>query len=341
MTQIQASEKTYIEELATNQLRNLMVICERLFLEFNEESQADEKEKKIANKLQDEPELLGIMLQKEAVECLFHLWDTEESNIMKESYLRELQQLRYLGFISMDEETLFVNMEAKDIFFFSMKGHRMKSDIEKYTQWEKVIFGMLFSYGILDIYYCYQIFKKIMNLDITYDQMEEFFMIRIIFWNSGLMLRNQTDMRLFFASREVTDRNEIFDQWNQRPELKFREYTKDEYINLAMGNGIISWDGIPEFFSFVLDEIEDDRYKAMLIMKSIVLMVQNGSAYPDIVLQVISLLDEESREKKQIISDFVERIYYSIPVYGQKGYSRNELKDKHDRIFQVIDGGKC
>ena len=45
MTQIQASEKTYIEELATNQLRNLMVICERLFLEFNEESQADEMAK--------------------------------------------------------------------------------------------------------------------------------------------------------------------------------------------------------------------------------------------------------------------------------------------------------
>lgn len=340
MARILVSEKSYIDELSANQPRNLMVICERLFLEFEEDTPARTMASNIAEKLQDEPDLLGKMLQKEAVELLFRLWNEKEPGMTAEPYVNELQQLKYLGFISMKDENIAVNPEAKDIFYFSMRSRRMKADIEKYDEWEKIIFGMLFYYGILDIYDCYKIFGKIAEYEAAYEEFEEFLLIRIVFWNSGLLLRNQRDMRLFMASREVMNRNAVFDQWNENSDLKFREYTKEEYIKLAVGNGITNWDGIPELFSFVLSEIENDRYKAMLVMKSIVLMIQNGETYLETVLQSVKFLTEDSEEKEKQLCGYLQKIFYSVPVYGQKGYSRKELEQQTERMFRVIDGGK-
>lgn len=340
MARILVSEKSYIDELSGNQPRNLMVICERLFLEFAEDTPVEEMAAKIAEKLQDEPDLLGKMLQKEAVDLLFWLWSGKEDSIIVEPYLGRLQQLHYLGFVSMENENLTVNLEAKDIFYFSIKSRHMRANIEKYTEWEKIIFGMLFYYGILDVYDCYTIFEKVTEETVPYEDFENFLMIRIIFWNSAILLRNQKDMKLFMASREVMDRNDVFDQWNEHSDLKFREYTKDEYINLAMGNGITNWDGIPELFSFVLSEIENDKYKAMLIIKNIVLLIQNGETYLETVLQSVKFLTEDSEEKEKELCQYIQKIFYSIPVYGQKGYSRTELEKPSERMFRVIDGGK-
>ena len=182
MARVIVSEKSYIEELAANQPRNLMVICERLFLPFHEDSKPQEMAEEVSEKLQEQPELLGKMLRKEAVELLLDLWKTQDSiGILIEPYMEELQQLCYLGFISVDEDALKVNMEAKDIFFFSIQSRQMKRDMEKYTEWEAIIFGMMFSYGILDVYDCYQIFAEVATQPGTYAQLEEFLMVRIVF----------------------------------------------------------------------------------------------------------------------------------------------------------------
>lgn len=340
MAKILVSEKSYTDFLSENQTRNLMAICERLPVETAAAASEEEMADMIAQKLQSEPDILGKMLQKEAVELLFQLWSGKEESVVLELYLSELQQLRYLGFVSVEEENLVINLEAKDIFYFSMRSRRMKANIEKYAEWEKIIFGMLFYYGILDVYYCYTIFKNITESTVSYDEFEEFLIIRIIFWSSGILLRNQKDMRLFMAGREVMNRNDVFDQWDDNFDLKFREYTKDEYINLATGNGITNWDGVSELFSFVLSEIESDKYKAMYIMKSIILLIQNGETYLETVLQSVKFLTEDSEEKEKEFCQYVQKVFYSVPVYGQKGYSRNELKQRTERNFRVIDGGK-
>lgn len=341
MGRVIVSEKPYVEELATNQPRNLMVICERLFLRFDREDTAEEMAQSILEKLQDDPMLIGKMLRRSTVELLFDLWENQKTKMAAEPYLEELQQLRYLGFISLEENILSVNLDAKDIFYFSLKSRRMKKMIEKYQTWEEVIFGMLFTYGILDIFCCYEIFKDVMKQEIAYDELEEFIMIRMIFWQSGLLLRNQRNMRLYMASREVMDRNRIFEEWNQNPQLPFRQYTKEEYRELALGNGIKGWDGISEMFSFVLEKMEDDRYKAMMIMKSLILMIQNGESYVDIVRQYRMLLRDDLKAEKTDEAELcrhIKEIFYSIPVYGLKGRCRKEMEQ--GEMFHVIKGGK-
>ena len=37
--------------------------------------------------------------------------------------------------------------------------------MERHTRWEQVIFGMLFTYGILDVYYCYDIFVQVTGVE--------------------------------------------------------------------------------------------------------------------------------------------------------------------------------
>lgn len=52
--------------------------------------------------------------------------------------------------------------------------------------------------------------------ELTYDELEEFILLRIVFWQSGILLRNQMNSRLLLASREVENRNEVFIQWSLR-----------------------------------------------------------------------------------------------------------------------------
>lgn len=253
MARILYSERPYVEELSTNKTRNLIVICERLFLPVQADAAKLELAGEIAGRLIDEPQVLLWMLQSEAIDLLFELWEQKDGQFALEPNFNDLQQLRYLGFIHVEEDQVAVNIEAKDLFYFTLKSHKSGRIMERHTRWEQVIFGMLFTYGILDVYYCYDIFVQVTGEKISYDEMERFLLIRIVFWRSGILLRNEKTKRLFMVSREVLDRNEVFDEWNEHQDLNFREYTEDEYVALAMGNGVTGWPGVSEMFTYILE----------------------------------------------------------------------------------------
>ena len=193
MSLIKASGRTFVEELATNPQVNLMVVCERLGAPFNDGEAEISLAAKVAEKLYDRPQLVTKMLQQEAIEFLLQCWEMEGESLIAQMYLRELEQLHFLGFLSYEDDTIYINMEAKDKFFFSLKSHRTQAQMEEYTRLENILFGMLFLYGILDIYECCEIIRDNMIEDMTYDELEEFVMHRVVFWQSGILLRNQTN----------------------------------------------------------------------------------------------------------------------------------------------------
>jgi hypothetical protein len=325
-----------VEELATNQTRNLIVVCERLFLDIDNEISDHEMAEKIKECLEDDPLLLGKMLRKESIQLLFSLWEQEESKIPVESYVEELQQLRYLGFVYPEKEFIAVNLEAKDIFYFSLKGRKMQEIMDRYEMWEQIVLGMLYAYGILDVDFGYQTICRLLREEISYDELELFLMRRITFWQGALLLRSQRDKKLFMASREVSDRNAVFDQWNEEKDLDFKEYSLDEYTDLTMTTGIVNWDGVPELFTYLLDRVDGDRYRATLIVKQIILMIQNGDPYLDVVMQGVKMLpppDEEEEALEQDEKEFcdgIKLLFYSVPVFGLKGHSRGELSRKSE-----------
>lgn len=342
MARIEASKRTFVEELATNPQVNLMVTCERLGAPFNDGEAEISLADKIAEKLYDEPQLVVRMLQQEAIEFLLQCWEMEGDTLIAQMYLRELEQLHFLGFVSYEDDTILINMEAKDKFFFSLKSHQTQEMMTEYTRLENILFGMLFLYGVLDIYECYEIIRDHMMEDMTYDDLEEFVLYRIVFWQSGILLRNQMNLRLLFASREVDDRNEVFIQWNLNRDLPWKIYDEDQYKELALGNGIGNWTGIPELYDFVMQNMEEDQYKVMMIVKSLVVKIQNGLTYEEIAQAYISLLGEDDKEEQRTLCELIRTLYKTVPLYGLKGHTREELEEKENDHggFQVIRGGK-
>ena len=87
-------------------------------------------------------------------------------------------------------------------------------------------FGMFVFIWYLDIYECCQMIQEEMFPELTYDELEEFILLRIVFWQSGILLRNQMNSRLLLASREVENRNEVFIQWSLREDLSWNVTVK-------------------------------------------------------------------------------------------------------------------
>lgn len=341
MARIEESKRTYIEELATNPRVNLMVLSERIDIAFHDDESEMSLAEKIAERLYNTPQLVTKLLQQEAIEFLLQCWDTEGESLIAQMYAREIEQLHFLGFLSYEDDTILLNMEAKDKFFFSLKSHRVQEELEEGTRLENILFGMLFLYGVLDLYECWQIISKEMFPEMTYDELEEFVLLRIVFWQSGVLLRNQMNLRLLLASREVDNHNEVFIQWNLHEDLSWKLYNEDEYKELALGNGIGNGEGIPELYDFVMKNLENDQYKVMMIVKSLVVKIQNGLTYEEITSAYVSLLDEEDKEKQKTLCELIRTIYKTVPLYGLKGHTRAELEAmKEGPRFQVIQGGK-
>lgn len=128
MSLIKASGRTFVEELATNPQVNLMVVCERLGAPFNDGEAEISLAAKVAEKLYDRPQLVTKMLQQEAIEFLLQCWEMEGESLITQMYLRELEQLHFLGFLSYEDDTIYINMEAKTNFSFRLRviGHRLR-----------------------------------------------------------------------------------------------------------------------------------------------------------------------------------------------------------------------
>ena len=305
MARIEESKRTYIEELATNPRVNLMVLSERINIAFHEDESEVSLSEKIAEKFYDMPQLITKLLQQEAIEFLLQCWDMEGESLIAEMYAREIEQLHFLGFLSYEDDTILLNMEAKDNFFFSLKSRRVQEELEEGTRLENILFGMLFLYGILDIYECCQMIQEEMFPELTYDELEEFI------------------------------------QWSLREDLSWKRYSEDEYKNLALGNGIGGWDGIPELYDFVMKNIENDQYKVMMIVKSLVVKIQNGLTYEEITSAYVNLLDEEDKEHQRILCELIRTLYKTVPLYSLKGHTRTELEEESQEArFHVIQGGK-
>lgn len=134
MARILYSERPYVEELSTNKTRNLIVICERLFLPVQADAAKLELAGEIAGRLIDEPQVLLWMLQSEAIDLLFELWEQKDGQFALEPNFNDLQQLRYLGFIHVEEDQVAVNIEAKDLFYFTLKSHKSGRIMERHTR---------------------------------------------------------------------------------------------------------------------------------------------------------------------------------------------------------------
>ena len=276
---------------------------------------------------------VNLMVLSERIDIVFHEDESEVS--LAEKIAEKLYDMPQLITKLLQQEAIEFLLQCWD-----MEGESLIAEMYA-REIEHILFGMLFLYGILDIYECCQMIQEEMFPELTYDELEEFILLRIVFWQSGILLRNQMNSRLLLASREVENRNEVFIQWSLREDLSWKRYSEDEYKNLALGNGIGGWDGIPELYDFVMKNIENDQYKVMMIVKSLVVKIQNGLTYEEITSAYVNLLDEEDKEHQRILCELIRTLYKTVPLYSLKGHTRTEVEEESQEArFHVIQGGK-
>ena len=88
-----------------------------------------------------------------------------------------------------------------------------------------------------------------------------------------------------------------------------------------------------------MQNIESDQYQVMMIVKSLVVKIQNGVTCTELTQTYTNLL--KSKEEQNTLCELICKLYKTVPVYALKGHTREELEEEEtDHRFQVIPGGK-
>ena len=97
----------------------------------------------------------------------------------------------------------------------------------------------------------------------------------------------------------------------------------------------------------MLDEMHMNYYRATVMVKTLLLMIQNGCEWGDLK-EKMAVLPFDSPDMEDKVYDIVKVLYESAPLYELKGYSRKEyekmfrqkqLKKKRE-MFTIINGRK-
>ena len=77
-----------------------------------------------------------------------------------------------------------------------------------------------------------------------------------------------------------------------------------------------------------MQNIEDDQYQAMMIVKSLVVKIQNGVTYTEITEAYTGLLEDNAREEQRTLCDLILKLYKTVPVYALKVIQEKNWKRK-------------
>ena len=88
-----------------------------------------------------------------------------------------------------------------------------------------------------------------------------------------------------------------------------------------------------------MKNIENDQYKVMMIVKSLVVKIQNGLTYEEITSAYVNLLDEEDKEHQRILCELIRTLYKTVPLYSLKGTYENRSGRRKPRSKISCDSG--
>ena len=134
----------------------------------------------------------------------------------------------------------------------------------------------------------------------------------------------------------------------QYKDLPYKTIEKEDLFYVSEAAGIDNrWKGISVLGTLFLDEMQMNYYRATVMVKTLLLMIQNGCEWSDLK-EKMAVLPFESDEVRENVYDAVKLLYENAPLYELKGYSRKEyekmfrqkqLKKKRE-MFTIINGRK-
>lgn len=145
----------------------------------------------------------------------------------------------------------------------------------------------------------------------------------------------------YYQNYEVSDAEKILDQCLKNRHLDYYLPKYNTLHFIGNNNGLGDWDGISALAGVLMDDMKVEYYRTIVVIKSCVLMIQNGEEFEDAVAQFL-IWCPESEPFIEKVRKAIYQLYETAPVYQLKGWNRKDLKEKNKKTvsFKMIKGGK-
>lgn len=334
--------------ISKNSAENLKAFLRRIELPFEENWGKDLLALTLKEAILEHPEYILYIHSMEALLFLTELWDFEEMEISRADWAL-IGQLQLLGFLDYtmnkdpdQEGYVYLSKEAKEAFYFYLKSKRSRQEMERYELWERLIRGMMTYYGIISFNRLYLYLCKCLKSPVDDSEFHKFLAARVSLWSFGSLVLEKNSGIEYYENFEVTDPEQVLDICESHKEMDYWMPNLEEALYVADNNGFGQWKGIPELADIFMDQLNIEYYQTVVILKSCILLIQNGDSSERVLEDIMKWCLEASTYRNEIYKT-VKMLYQSVPVYELKGWSRKEQKDhfvNNKKIFTVLKGGK-
>lgn len=352
---IAGSDMTAVSAMKGTPAETYKSILSRIGIEYMDNLPAEAYQQAFYDALCEEPELVLQMLSGNIIELLIAIWENDQLEIeeMQWDIMRYLSMFGFVScrrgnFLSGEPNVIYWTQDMKDRFYFYLKSRKSKTRIEEYEEWQWVLEGQLFYYGVLEMDQFHQLFCSTMDTMISYETFTRFLKGRCALWPWALLLRaGQSDIEYVqYTNAENVER--ILGSVESQSEVPYYQPDKQVFRGLAESGDLDkSWDGMADMARLLAEDLQMDYYRVTVMMRSITGMIKNGAGIEKLKENLKALPLHDTKQKEQAESALL-RMYESIPIYELKGYNRREYQKmfhqkelkKRRRMFTMIKGGR-
>ena len=171
---------------------------------------------------------------------------------------------------------------------------------------------------------------------------------RTSLWPFGAILKDTFGKNEYFQYLNVENPDMLLEYVRQHENLPYKPIKLEDLIYVSDAAGIDNrWQGVSELGNLFIDKMGLNYYRATVLVRTLLIMIKNGSSYEKLQ-EKVSILSFENAQIREEVQQAVRQIFENVPVFEYKGYSRAEYKrlsyqkqlKKRKNLFTIIDGGK-
>ena len=213
---------------------------------------------------------------------------------------------------------------------------------------EKIITGFMYYYGFIETRTLYSLFLKVSKKVISYEDFLLFIKCRTSLWPFGAILKDTFEKNEYFQYLNVENPDMLLEYVRQHENLPYKPIKLEDLMYVSDAAGIDNrWRGVSELGNLFIDKMGLNYYRATVLVRTLLIMIKNGSSYEKLQ-EKVSILSFENAQIREEVQQAVRQIFENVPVFEYKGYSRAEYKrlsyqkqlKKRKNLFTIIDGGK-
>ena len=331
-------------------------ILGRLGVEYSHGSPKEVYVTALQDTILENKDLILLMVPDYIIGSLMEIW--EEDTILADEELKNyLEYLKILGFAWYDRGNpkkgiparICFSQKRKDEFYFYLRSRSAREEAGRFAVWEKLITGLMYYYGFLEMKDLYEHFLRVSSQLVPYELFISFLKCRCSLWAFGEVLKDIHRDVDYFSCCEVDNKEMLLLYIREHRDVPYKLLEAEDLIYVSEGAGIDNrWPGIQELGTLLANDLGLDFFKVTVHIRTLLRMIRNGNPLRALIERGDTLpLDRP--EFKEAYETGVRLLYEHVPVFEYKGYSHSEYRKlffeeqlkKKTSLFTIIDGGKA